>query len=107
MRKLNTGDLFVFSRMVRKIGLKDKIKEVAMNADNVKDIASNGFEIMFTLFEVATEKNAESEIYKFLASPFECTEKEIKEMPITELLEKFNEIADIKTMKLFFKQAVS
>lgn len=107
MRKLNTGDLFAFSRMVRKIGLKDKIKEVTMQADSVKDIAANGFDMIYTLFEVATEKQAEKEIYKFLSSPFECTEKEVEEMPIAQLFEQIKEVADIDTLKLFFKQALS
>ena len=33
MRKLNTSDVFAFTRMIKEIGLKEEIKEIASKAN--------------------------------------------------------------------------
>lgn len=105
MRKLVTKDLFEFCRCIRKIGIKEEVKKIGLEANNIKDISERGFEMIYTIFEIATEKKAEKEIYKFLSGPFEKTAEEIENMELTELAEGIEDIADVKTWKLFFENA--
>ena len=106
MRKLKTSDLFELARCINKIGLKDEIKKIAMKANNVNDIAENGFEIIFGLIEVASAKKAEKPIYEFLSKPFEMSMEEVENLELAEFIKGLTDIADINTWKTFFKTAV-
>ena len=46
MRKLNTSDIFQLTRLIKQIGLKEEIKEVASkSSEMLEDPMSLGFEI--------------------------------------------------------------
>lgn len=106
MRKLKTSDLFAMSRCLRDIGLKDEIKKIALEANNVQDIYANGFDYFYILFEKVVDKKSEQHIYDFLSGPLEMEPKEIEDMELTELFKVVSEIADVGTWKAFFKTAV-
>jgi hypothetical protein len=106
MRKLKTTDLFAFARCIRNIGIKDEIQKIAMEANEVKDIASRGFEYFYILFEKAVDKNSEEHIYEFLSGPFEMTPEQIANMDPLEWMEHISKLADFKTWKTFFITAV-
>ena len=42
MRKLNTSDVFAFTRMVKEIGLKEEIKGIASKATEEEDVNKVG-----------------------------------------------------------------
>lgn len=106
MRKLKTSDLFELARCINKIGLKDEIKKITMNANNINDIAENGFEIIFGLIDVASAKKAEKPIYEFLSKPFEMSADEVADLDLPEFIKGLTDIASVSTWKTFFKTAV-
>lgn len=105
MRKLKTSDIFTFARCLRDIGIKDEIKQIAIEANNVGDIAEKGFDYFYILFEKVTENNSEQAIYEFLSGIFEMTPDEVANMDPIEWLDNMTKIADIKAWKTFFTTA--
>ena len=108
MRKFQTTDIFELARVLMKIGIREEVQDVATRAAESKDKKVKidmGFDLFFGILSKATQKNAEIEIYKFLANIFECEWKEVGEMDPFELWEKINEVASIEKWKSFFKLA--
>ena len=106
MRNLKTSDIFEFARCLRKIGIKEELKKVGIQANNIRDITSLGFDVLYDLFELATEKQGETALYEFLSKPFEMTVEEIENMDIDKLFEGVAQLANADTWKCFFKHAV-
>lgn len=106
MRKLKTSDIFAFSRCLKVIGIKDEFKKIAENGVNYKDAQSAGIDVIYNLFDIATEKKAEKELYKFLALPFEMSADEVENLEIDDLIEGIKQLGDINTLKTFFNGAV-
>lgn len=112
IRKLNTGDLFEFMRMVKRTGVKEELKKATKGEKNEKDPLNNekaqietGMDLAFSIFEIFSNEKSEDEIFKFLARPFQCTPKDVQENDLTDTVEKILEIADIQKWKSFFKLA--
>ena len=105
MRKLKTADLPAFCRCIKRIGVKDEVKALAQNANKLSDIWAAGFDLVWQLFDLATEKNGETEIYKFLAGPFEMTPDEIADLELTDFIEKIKQLAEENNLTAFFKSA--
>ena len=105
MRNLETRDIFAASRLLRKIGVREEIKAVAKEAEESKGKKVRfdmGFDLMLGILEKATTESAEVEIYKFIASLFECEWEEVRSMnPIT-LFKKLEEVANFEEWKSFF-----
>lgn len=106
MRKLKTSDIFAFSRCLKAIGIKDEIKNIAENKEKYIDSMDAGIDIVYKVFDLATEKNGEKEIYAFLAGPFEMTAEEVENLGLDELIEGIKQFGDLDVLKTFFKQAV-
>lgn len=105
MRNLETQDVFKAARLLKKIGVREEIKEVAKEAEENKGKRVRfdmGFDLMFGILEKATEENAEIEIYKFIADIFECEWEEVRKMNPLELFKKLEEVANIEEWKSFF-----
>jgi hypothetical protein len=111
MRKLMATDIFAFCRVVNAIGIKDEVKKIAMKANSVKDIADNqeelGFELLFTVFEKATQKKSENELFNFFAGIFEMPVEEVKELDPVDFIDKVLESAEIDKWKAFFSRVAS
>lgn len=129
VRKLNTADLFEFMRMVKRTGVKDELKKVAKNMpkkdkkpqlkvveegdDNSPEIivkeapsqAEVGIDLAFSVMEIFSNQNAEDEIYKFIARPFQCTPEEVAENDLMDTIEKLKDVADAQKWASFFKSA--
>ena len=105
MRKLKTSDIPVFCRCLKRMGVKDKFKEVAMTSDTLKDVASRGFDLVWDLFDLATEQEGEGYIYEFLAGPFEMTPEEVRDLDIDILLENIQQMVRENNLVAFFKFA--
>lgn len=107
MRNLETGDVFAFVRLTKKIGITQNLKELIMSKDNIQDLTAEsfGYDLIFLLFDAAAEEKAEGEVYKFLAGPLEMSAEEIKKTDPIELLEMLKQVADVEKWKSFFTSA--
>lgn len=102
MRKLVTADIMSACRCLKNIGIKEEIKKIAAEADTLQSAFDKGFELLWNIFDAATEKNAENYIYEFLAGPFEKTPDEIKNMEIAELFADLKQLAQENDLGGFF-----
>ena len=105
MRKLKTYDIPIFCRCVKKLGLKEQIKEVAQKANTVKDVWTFGFDFVWNLFDIATEQAGESCLYEFLSGPFEMTPEEVRDLDMDILLENIQHMVQNNNLAAFFKFA--
>ena len=104
MRNLQNSDIFAFGRILTKANLKDEIKKVSVNSE--KDVEALGYDLLFTIFTSCSNKEAEAEIYNFLAPIFEMDVEEVKSMDPIETFEKIKQIADWEKWKSFFSLGV-
>lgn len=105
MRLLKTSDIPAMCRCLKAIGVKEKIKNMAQNADDAKDVWGMGFDLLWDVFDAATEKKGEKSLYEFLAGPFEMPATEVEDLPIAELIENLKQIASDNNLNSFFKLA--
>ena len=103
MRKANTSDLFNVARLINSLNLKDDL----FNAQNgSEDVERIGFDCIFNIFEKATTKQAEEQIYECLANPFEMKPEEVGQLDITTLIDDFTQCFDLTTLINFIKRAI-
>ena len=105
MRKLKTSDIPVLCRCLKKLGAKEQFRTIAQEADSMKDAWDRGFDLIWGLFDAATEETGESTIYKFLAGPFEMTPKEVKDLDLGTLFSNLKQLAEESNLETFFKFA--
>lgn len=105
MRKLNTSDVFTACRVLKKIGVKKDIEKIAREAEGAKDAWSSGFDLLWSIFDCATETNGEGEIYRLLAGPFEMSAAEIAQLDLTDFLALLKQLAAENDLAAFFKSA--
>lgn len=106
MRKLNTSDVFAFTRLVKEIGLKEEIKNITAKAAEETDVKALGLAIIFTLIEKFSEVNSENALYEFLSRPLEISKEEVGTMDLFDLVEQVMQIADIEKWKAFLRLAI-
>ena len=107
MRKLRTSDIPVLCRCIKRLGMKDKIREIAQAADSVQDLWGFGFDFVWDLFDIATEKDGEAALYEFLAGPFEMTPKEVSELDLDVLMANIQQLVAENNLAGFFKFAAA
>lgn len=103
MRGLQTSDIFTFSKMIKKMQLKEDLKtflDSTKNADNNINVA---LDVIMLILE--NLNNAENEFYNFVAPISEKTEDELKVLPINELIEILKNIYADVDFASFFKLA--
>ena len=105
MRKLETRDVFDACRLVKKLGLKEKFKAVAEEASNAQDVFDKGYDLIWDLFDTATEQKSEAEIYAFLAGPLEMTPEEVSRLHLDSLMDCLQQMAAENDLARFFKSA--
>ena len=105
MRKLKTSDIPCLCRSLKKLGLKEKFKALAQDANSAKDAWDRGFDIIWELFDTATEVGGEIAIYEFLAGPFEMTPEEVADLDLGTLIENCQHLARENNLGAFFKSA--
>lgn len=107
MRNLRTSDLFSACRLLSAIGIREEIREVALQAEQSKGKKIKldmGFDLLFGIIEKASKENAEKEIYIFIADLFECDWESVRDMDPIELLDKLEQVANLKKWKSFFER---
>jgi hypothetical protein len=107
MRKLKTSDIPILCRCLKKLGLKDKIRDIAKAADNIQDVWGFGFDFIWDLFDIATEKEGEAALYEFLAGPFEMTPKEVSDLDLDVLMANIQQLVRENNLGTFFKFAAA
>ena len=105
MRKLKTSDVPVLCRCLKRMGAKEKFKEIAMSSDSMADVYSRGFDLVWDLFDIATEQTGEGCIYEFLAGPFEMKPEEVRDLDLDVLLENMKQLVRENNLVAFFKFA--
>ena len=105
MRKLKTSDIPAFCRCLKAIGIKSEIESITKKADNIKDAWAQGFDLIYNIFDRATEVSGEKELYKFLAGPFEMTAKEIEDLDISVFFEFIKQLSAENNLAGFFRSA--
>lgn len=105
MRKLKTSDIPAFCRCLKQIGIKDKIQEIARDSTNTEDAFKRGFDLLWSIFDLATESAGEQHLYEFLAGPFEMTAQEVADLEISTLLDNLKQLAAENDLTGFFKYA--
>lgn len=105
MRKLKTTDIPVLCRTVKKLGLREKFKTIAMESNTGKDVWDRGFDLIWDLFDAATEAEGEHALYEFLAGPFEMTPAEVGNLDLDVLFSNLQQMAADNNLLVFFKSA--
>ena len=105
MRKLKTSDIPSFCRCLKKLGFKDKIQAIAKEADNAKDVWDKGFDMIWSIFDLATEAEGENALYEFFAGPFEMSAKEVADLDFEVLFDNLKQLAEENNLLGFFKSA--
>ena len=99
MRNLITKDVFSAMRLIKALDLKEEIKAISTKQESQESL---GFELLFTIFEKASEINAEKKLYEFLSGPLEMKASEIEKMDLLEMVELVTKSIDIENWKSFF-----
>lgn len=104
MRSLKATDIFAMARLVNAIGIKEEVKTIAMKANKLSDITveEQGFDLLFGIFEKATEKKAEAKFFEFFSGIFEKPVKELENMDPVDFLNGVLEAANVEKWKAFF-----
>ena len=107
MREIETQDVFAFVRMTKKAGITAEIKKLVLSKDSIQDLTAEsfGYDLIFTIFESASEPEAEKEVYNFLAGPLELSPEEIKKMNPIKLVEMIKGMASSEEWQAFFTSA--
>lgn len=105
MRKLKTSDVPVLCRCLKKLGIKEQFKAVAKEANTLQEAWDRGFDLIWNLFDLATEPEGEGAIYEFLAGPFEMKPAEVRDLDVDQLLENLQHLAAENNLANFFKFA--
>lgn len=105
MRKLKTSDIPAACRCLKKLGVKDRIQAIAQKSDSAKDAWDQGFDLLWDVFDAATESDGEQQLYTFLSGPLEMTPEEVADLPIPDLIASLKELAEENDLTVFFKSA--
>ena len=105
MRKLVTRDILSFCRCLKALGAREKLQAMAKKADNASDLWDTGFDLVWDLFDAATEREGEAAIYQFLAGPFELEPEQVAGLPFPELAAMLKQLAEENDLAGFFKSA--
>lgn len=107
MRKLKTADVPVLCRCLKRLGVKEAIRDVAQQSNTAEDVWGSGFDFVWNLFDIVTEQTGENVIYEFLAGPFEMTPAEVADLDLDILLENLKQLAEENNLAGFFKFAAA
>lgn len=103
MKELNTKDVFNALRLIRSLDIKKEAEGVLREADSVDDVFSDGYALVYVLFEKAVEQSAEKKLYEFLAGPYEMTAEEVGNLSISEQIKNIKQLAKENDLKVFIQ----
>lgn len=108
MRNLNGHDVFMALRVLKKIGVKDELMELAQNMRDgkVESQEKVGARLIFGVLANAGDEEAERAFFEFLAGPLETPAKELEEMDLLDLgdvIDKYISEMDRERWSAFFR----
>lgn len=92
-------------RALKAMDIKEDVKKIAESSDSMKDAFSTGFDLLWDIFDKATENKGEKALYVFLAELFETTPEELADMPIPDFIAGLKHLAEENDLVGFFKSA--
>lgn len=100
MRKLITGDLFAFARVIKASGIRDELVAYLqkLNADSDKEQV--GMTTILMILEALSDKNAENAFYDAVKDIFEV--EDVQSLPPSELFAYFKQMAEENDLPNFF-----
>lgn len=105
MRKLKTSDVPNFCRCLKKLGVREQFRAVAEASDTVREAWEKGFDLLWGIFDAATEQAGENALYDFLAGPFEMTSQEVADLDLGKLFAGLQQLIEDENIVTFFKFA--
>ena len=107
MRNLKTRDVPSFCRCLKKLGVRDQFRAVAAESDSAKELWDRGFDLVWGIFDAATEQTGENALYEFLAGPFEMTAAQVADLELGALLSGIQQLFEDENLTAFFKFAAA
>lgn len=120
MRKLNTQDLFNFTKVMKAANLKEELQPLFIKGEEIKkkaseakttvsekDINKIGIEVILTIIEASGNAGVEDKVYKFLSGPFQMDQKTIAALSLDSLFEKCKQLSSENNLTSFFNHAVN
>jgi len=108
LRKLESPDFFAFTRIIKKMGIREELKKLAKDVSEVKpeekEIKINEMQIEILMIFVENIASAQNEVYKFIADISGKSFDELKDLDV--FMESIQEIFKDETIKSFFKLAL-
>ena len=105
MRKLKTSDIPALCRTLKKLGLQEKLRAIAQEANTAAEAWDRGFDLVWNIFDVATEVSGEQHLYAFLAGPFEMTAAEVADLELDVFFSNLQQLAAENNLPAFFTSA--
>lgn len=102
MRKLRTGDLFSFARVIKASGIREDLINYLQKITKDADTERVGINTIMILIEALADKKAEQAVYECLAPVFEMEVDEVENMPPSELISMLKQMAEENDLPSFF-----
>lgn len=102
MRKIQTQDIFVLARIIKKAELKDKLTELFRGGRADNEI---GLDFMMLLLDACGDSVVEESFYKLIGGISEMKPEEVKQLPVNELVDVFKKMSDENDLSTFFRMA--
>lgn len=106
MRKLNGHDVFAALKVLKLIGVKDELIQLATRKEDQRQM---GARLVFGLLANCGTEEAEKAFFEFLGGPLEALPAELEEMDLMDLCEevqKYIETIDKERWRSFFTSLV-
>lgn len=107
MRKLKTCDVPSFCRCLKRLGVREQFRAAAAESDSAKELWDRGFDLVWGIFDAATEQSGENALYDFLSGPFEMSAADVSNLDLGDLLKGIQELVADENLTAFFKFAAA
>lgn len=105
MRNLKTSDIPSFCRCLKKLDVREQFRAVAAESSTAREAWEKGFDLIWGIFDTATEQAGEKALYDFLAGPFEMTSQEVADLDLGKLFAGLQQLIEDENIVTFFKFA--
>lgn len=109
MRKLNFEDVFTITKIIKKMNIKNEIKE-CIGSVNKSDKSKSSVEslgIDIALIFIENVGNAEREVYSLFSSLTGKKVEEVKKLELTEIVDMIKELFTNEDVKKVFSTALN
>jgi len=108
LRDIVSSDFFAFTRIIKKMGIREELKKIAKYVASVKaedkDVATNEMQIELIMIFIENVANAEAEVFKFVSDISEKSVEDLKDPML--FIESLKEILESESIKSFFSLAL-